>query len=130
MTSIIMKRISRNLIAPCGMDCGVCIAHLREKNSCPGCRMVDDKKPKTRALCKIKNCKERKGRYCFDCSTFPCDRLKALDKRYRTKYGMSELENLDIVHREGINSFIKRERKKWQSSKGILCVHDKKNYPE
>ncbi|MFZ3074083.1 MAG: hypothetical protein WA093_03070 [Minisyncoccales bacterium] len=26
-----------NLIAPCGMNCALCMAYLREKNHCPGC---------------------------------------------------------------------------------------------
>jgi hypothetical protein len=59
---------------------------------------------------------------------FPCERLKRLDKRYREKYGMSEVENLEYIRDEGIDNFIKSERKKWQSDKGILCVHNKKHY--
>lgn len=27
----------KSLIAPCGMNCGTCIAYLRDKNKCPGC---------------------------------------------------------------------------------------------
>ncbi len=29
---------------------------------------------------------EGKLRFCFECESYPCKRLKALDKRYRTKY--------------------------------------------
>ena len=29
------------LIAPCGMNCGICYGYLREKNKCPGCRKRD-----------------------------------------------------------------------------------------
>jgi hypothetical protein len=122
-----MERINRNLIAPCGMNCGVCKAYLREKNRCHDCREANKNKPPTRFFCRIRVCKKRKGKYC-DCDGFPCDRLKMLDKRYRTKYGMSEIENLEIIHCKGINSLVKRERKRWQSSKGILCVHDKAYY--
>jgi hypothetical protein len=123
-----MKRINRNLIAPCGMNCGVCLAHLREKNRCQGCREAEKNKPKTRVFCKIRICRERKGNYCSDFSKFPCKRLKSLDKRYRTKYDMSEIENLELILCKGINSFVKGERKRWQSSKGLLCVHNKKYY--
>lgn len=38
-----MERINRNLIAPCGMNCGVCIAYLREKNRCQGCWKAEKK---------------------------------------------------------------------------------------
>jgi len=54
--------------------------------------------------------------------------LKSLDKRYRTKYDMSEIENLELILCKGINSFVEGERKRWQSSKGLLCVHNKKYY--
>jgi len=30
---------SEILIAPCGMNCGACIAFMRDKNNCPGCRV-------------------------------------------------------------------------------------------
>ena len=30
-----------DLIAPCGMNCNICMAYLREKNKCPGCREID-----------------------------------------------------------------------------------------
>jgi len=123
-----MGSINRNLIAPCGMNCGVCIAHLREKNRCQGCREAEKNKPKPRVFCKIRICMERKGNYCSDCSKFPCKRLKSLDKRYRTKYDMSEIENLELILCKGINSFVEGERKRWQSSKGLLCVHNKKYY--
>jgi hypothetical protein len=31
------------LIAPCGMDCAICMAFLREKNRCNGCYAPDRK---------------------------------------------------------------------------------------
>jgi hypothetical protein len=30
------------MIAPCGMNCGLCIGHLREKKPCGGCFRKDD----------------------------------------------------------------------------------------
>jgi len=123
-----VERLTRNLIAPCGMNCGICLAYLREKNKCYGCREAGKNKPKTRVSCRIRLCQQRRGRYCWGCSGFPCERLKTLDKRYRTRYGMSEIENLEFIHSEGINNFVRNERKRWQSSKGLLCVHNKQYY--
>jgi len=125
---MIVERINRNLIAPCGMNCGICRAHLRDKNPCHGCREAEKNKPKTRVFCKIRTCKERKGDFCGGCSIFPCDRLKTLDKRYRTRYGMSEIDNLEFICRKGTDSFVENERQRWISDKGLLCVHDKKYY--
>lgn len=123
-----MRKIDKSLIAPCGMNCGVCKAHLREKNACPGCYQPDINKAKSCVECKIKACGERKGKYCFMCDKFPCDRLKHLDERYRKKYEMSEIENLEFIRSNGINEFVKSENKRWLSDKGIYCVHDKRHY--
>ncbi|MFA5197156.1 MAG: DUF3795 domain-containing protein [Patescibacteria group bacterium] len=123
-----MRKINKSLIASCGMNCGVCVAHLREKNPCPGCREVTADSPKTIFSCQIRICTERKKKYCLDCNKFPCEKLRHLDKRYREKYGMSEIENLEYIRDHGINKFIKNERQRWQSSKGIHCVHNKKYY--
>ena len=122
-----MERINKDLIAPCGMNCGLCLHYLRAENRCTAC--FSGRKINGRCIkCGIKLCKDRSGEYCFDCDKFPCERLKRLDKRYREKYGMSEIENLEFIHDQGIDNFIENQRKKYQSSKGIFCVHDGKVY--
>ena len=118
----------RELIAPCGMNCGICMAYLREKNKCPGCRTIDINQPVTRAKCRIKNCatfQNEKAKYCFECNEFPCDRLKHLDKRYRTRYGMSMIENLGNIKELGIRRFVRNEKVRWACSAcgGTICVH-------
>jgi hypothetical protein len=123
-----MEKINKDLIAACGINCGICRAHLRPNNPCSCCTDIRPDSPKTRVLCLIRTCKERLGQYCFDCAKFPCEKLKHLDKRYREKYGISEIENLKFIRDKGMDKFIESEREKWQSSKGILCVHDKKYY--
>ena len=120
--------IKSSLIAPCGMNCGICMAYLRERNKCPGCREVNTKKSNSCVRCKIKNCarlKKNNYKYCLSCSVMPCERLKHLDKRYRAKYGMSMLENLSNIKRFGIRIFVKNEKLRWQCSKcgGTICVH-------
>jgi hypothetical protein len=115
-------------IAPCGMNCGICVAYLRDKNKCPGCRGIDINKPVTRSQCKIKNCstfQKEKSPFCIECERFPCDRLKHLDKRYRTKYQMSMIENLGHIKELGLTKFIANERIRWACSAcgGTVCVH-------
>ena len=110
------------------MNCAICKAHLRLRNPCHGCRDAEQNMPKTRVQCRLRLCSKLQGDFCFDCIDFPCDRLKHLDKRYRIKYGMSEIENLEYIKNNGLKKFIERERKKWISNKGIFCVHDKKFY--
>lgn len=116
------------LIAPCGINCGVCRGHLRERNKCAGCRASDADKPKTRTQCKIKTCEvlvSGKAKYCFECENFPCESLKHLDKRYRTKYGMSVIENLQDIKNYGIIFFLENEKAKWTCKEcgGVICVH-------
>jgi len=121
-----------SLIAPCGMNCNLCMAHLREKNSCPGCRIKNADKPKTRTECIIKNCqilKDNNLKYCSKkCDEYPCQRLKNLDKRYRTKYSMSMIDNLEFIDQNGVKNFLQNEEKKWIKGNKIFCVHDKKHY--
>jgi hypothetical protein len=64
-------------------------------------------------------------RYCYECGSFPCKRLKALDKRYRTKYGMSMIENLKSIKENGINEFMAKEKQKWSCPKcgELMCCH-------
>ena len=123
-------KIKSSLIAPCGMNCSICYAYLREKNKCPGCRLFNTKEPVSIARCKIKNCEviqKSKVKFCFECDRFPCVYLKHLDKRYRTRYNMSTTENLENIKKVGIRKFIKLEKQKWICSKcgNIICVHKK-----
>jgi len=116
-------------IAPCGMNCNTCIGYLRDKNKCPGCRERDTNKPNSCRKCTIKNCsilKELKQKFCSDkCKKFPCKRLIQLDKRYKTKYGMSMLKNLEDIKEIGIRKFVENEKIRWKCPKcgEILCVH-------
>jgi len=124
--------IEPTMIAPCGMNCAICTGFLRdsrEKNVCPGCNGDDARKPQSCAACRIKNCPElddAEQPFCFVCSK-PCTRLKQLDKRYRTKYGMSMLENLATVRDSGLGEFAARERVRWTcpGCDGVICVHSK-----
>jgi hypothetical protein len=124
-----MKSLNNySLIAPCGMNCGICMAFLREKNKCTGCRGVNTYKPITRVRCKIKNCnvfRNDSAKYCFECRNFPCDTLKNLDMRYRTKYHMSMIENLENIKNYGVRRFLKNEEIRWTCTKckGTICVH-------
>lgn len=120
--------VSKSLIAPCGMNCGICLAFLREKNTCKGCWSSNDNKSKSCINCIIKNCEilsNLDSKFCYDCPKYPCTRLKQLDKRYRTKYNMSMLDNLDYIRTNGIDSFIHKEHDRWLciNCGGSICVH-------
>ena len=69
-------------------------------------------------------------RFCYECSNYPCKRLKALDKRYLTKYHMSMIENLDYIKEFGMEKFLTKEGGKWIIKKLKLKILDqiKNNY--
>ncbi len=125
----INSKIKSELIASCGMNCGICMAYLREKNKCDGCRSSYKNKPESCRKCIIIRCenlKKTKSKFCSEkCEKFPCARLKSLDKRYRTKYNMSMLENLKNIEELGIRKFVKNEKVRWTCSEcgGTICVH-------
>jgi hypothetical protein len=119
---------SISLVGPCGMNCGVCYAYLRVKNKCLGCRVPDPHKAVTCKECKIKNCyKFRFGmaKFCFECEKMPCDKITHIDTRYRTKYHMSMIENLNYLKEHGVESFLKNEKRRWTcpACGGTFCVH-------
>jgi hypothetical protein len=117
------------LIAPCGINCGTCIAYLREKkNRCHGCRHADLIIPVSRLSCKIKNCdklQKTESKLCSGCQQFPCARLKHIDKRYRTKYYTSLVQNLVTIRETGMASFLENEDRKWACPNcgSMLSVH-------
>ena len=117
-----------HLIAPCRMNCGICMAYLREKQRCPGCLEEDTNKSPSCIKCIIKNCetiKQSQSGFCFECPTFPCKRLKQLDKRDRTKYSMSMLENLEFIKKNDLTAFVEKENDRLRCRKcgGVICVH-------
>jgi len=121
-----VPRMKQSLLAPCGINCGVCIAFLREKNKCPGCRVDTVVKPVTRSRCFIKNCSAEKNiQFCYACTVFPCQRIKHMDTRYRTRYGMSVIENLKDMKKSGVRAYLNHETSRWSCPfcGGTICVH-------
>lgn len=116
------------LIAPCGMNCGLCMCYLRQKNTCGGCRSGDEGKAKSVLACTIRTCEiTRAGESgsCSECVKAPCPRLKRLDARYREKYRMSMLDNLRAIREKGLGPFVESERERWACPEcgGVQCVH-------
>jgi hypothetical protein len=125
---------SKELVAPCGMNCAICSGYLALKHEvktkgvrmpyCKGCRP----RGKICAFLK-KKCElllNNKVRFCYECKNFPCDRLLHLDKRYRTYFRMSMVENLKTTKEEGIQEFLKMEEEKWECPEcgGVICCHN------
>ena len=52
--------------------------------------------------------------------------MKALDKRYRTKYHMSMIENLYYIKEFGMEEFLQKERDIWRCKEcgATICCHN------
>ena len=116
-------------ISPCGLDCRLCRAYSRERKACPGCWGDDQQKSISCLACKIKNCDQMQLQgltTCADCSVFPCDLIKRLDKRYRTKYGTSPIGNLTFIAQYGTEKFLVYEETAYRCSScgKLYCMHD------
>jgi len=104
--------LDSKLIAPCGIYCGACYMFLRDKKRCKGCRIDSIDKPKYCDKCKIAHCEmlsKTSNGFCYECEKFPCQRLKQLDKRYRTKYSTSLIQNQITIKEKGTKTFLNQE---------------------
>jgi rubrerythrin len=135
MEEMVMKNImniSTTMIATCGINCGFCIAHLREKNPCPGCNLEGPGKPKHCSTCSRKICDQKPAvsSFCFECKKYPCIRMRRLDGIYRSKYGVSPVDNLDQINKIGLKKFTKIENARWTCREcgGPIGINDKKCY--
>jgi hypothetical protein len=126
------------LIAPCGMNCGICKAYLAYS------RGVPYKKGKvthcTGCLVRNKNCafvkrdceqlRKKHICFCYECADMPCKALANIDAYYSARYGMSMIENQRMIQEEGMDVFLKRQAEKYRcpSCRDIISVHDGKCY--
>jgi hypothetical protein len=117
------------LIAPCGMNCGICSGYLRDRKPCGGCSGSEKHKPEACRSCTVTVCEKRKAGksgFCYECESYPCLRIKQLDKRYRAKYHMSMMENLALIEEQGMAALLARETEKWKCPEcgGVICCHN------
>ncbi len=118
-----------SLIAPCGMNCAICSGYLRNKKPCPGCKGSDESKPAGCRTCRVTQCEKLKNcrsGYCYECPSYPCLKIKQLDKRYTSKYHMSMIENLAVIKEQGMAALLKREEEKWKCPQcgSVICCHN------
>jgi hypothetical protein len=113
------EKFKAELIAPCGMNCGTCIAFFgytmngkKRKHTCKSCRMR-----KTDCAFIKKKCLKlatKEIEYCFECYDYPCKNLSILDKRHRTNYEVSLIKNLEFIQANGIQEFLRNEEERWK----------------
>lgn len=116
------------------MNCGICSGYLAFKHDvkskgirmpyCIGCRPRDKMCAFLKKRCDL--LLEGKVRYCYECADFPCERLRHLDKRYRSLFRMSMIENLEFIKKNGTSKLLEREELRWTCPKcgGVICCHN------
>jgi len=129
--SIKNDRYTEDLIAPCGMNCRICLGYFgyttsgkKRKMKCIGCKPRDKSCAFLKKYCKKLSKKEVD--YCYECPDFPCTHLKKIDKLYRERYNMSMIENLEYIRDKGIDNFLNQQEKKYKCPEcgGVICVHN------
>jgi len=125
---------SKQLVAPCGMNCAICSRYLALKHDvrskgikmsyCKGCRPREKRCAFLQQKCKL--LLNNKIQFCYECKLFPCKSLLKLDRSYRASFRMSMVENLQTIKQEGISEFLKKEEEKWKCLEcgGTICCHN------
>lgn len=113
-----------DLVAPCGIDCGVCELHLcaelpqlfarlvaggipRDRLPCPGCRPVEGDCPVIEETCETYRCVTDRGvEFCFECAQFPCGHLHPSAQRADVLPHNMKVFNLCTIRRDGVAAFV------------------------
>jgi len=115
-----------NLVAPCGIDCGICELFTcrddvrlfsaltargipEEKLPCDGCRSNAGNCPVIKEECETYKCVMEKGvKFCFDCPEFPCVKLHPSSKRADVLPHNMKVFNLCTIKRDGVEAFVEK----------------------
>lgn len=126
------------LIAPCGMNCGLCKAYLAYSRGVPAKK--GEVSHCTGCLARNKNCafikrdceaiRKKQIRFCYECSKMPCKNLAHIDEYYIARYGMSMVKNQKMIKEKGMSEFLKSQVEKYRcpSCGDVISVHDGKCY--
>ena len=123
------EAFDETLLAPCGVNCGVCYRRVmprRRGKPCGGCLGDGAGRAGACRECAIRECAANKElRLCAACRAGPCARLRNLDGSYRKRYGVSPRENGRRALEAGVAAFMKEELAAWTCRcGGLISLHD------
>ena len=114
------------MVAPCGIDCGICELYLCKDNKqlfqyllskgipekslpCNGCRSIKGKCPVINDKCATFDCVSSKNvEFCYDCNEFPCEKLNPAANRADILPHNTKVFNLCTIKNFGIEQFINK----------------------
>ncbi len=117
------------LVAPCGIDCGICELYLSRNNQqlmdflvstgiskhvlpCDGCNNIGEKYPIINGKFATYECTIEKGiSYCSECNDFPCIKLAPTANRADVLPHNIKVYNLCIIKKDGIEKFTRKSLK-------------------
>lgn len=115
-----------NLVAPCGIDCGICELHTcghdhelfikltskgmpKEKLPCDGCRSVAGNCPVIGGVCETYKCiSEKNVKFCYDCDEFPCEKLHPAANGAGVLPHNIKVFSLCTIKRIGLDAFVEK----------------------
>ncbi len=133
--------VRRNLVAPCGIDCGACEIYLsrfdktlkqflisrgisEERIPCDGCRAIEGSCPVIENKCQTYECvKQHNVTFCHECEKFPCGKLNPAADRADILPHNLKVYNLSVIRQRGVDKFIEETpeiRKKYY--KGTMKI--------
>jgi len=123
-----MKRPGEiTMVAPCGINCGHCGAHMVKDNPeymdrllavgfkkemlpCAGCRAIKGCCALIGSTCETYACIDKRGfNFCFECPEFPCAKLNPAADRANILPHNTKVFNLCIIQRHGLKRFLEKE---------------------
>ena len=94
-------------VSVCGLNCAKC--QVLERGECAGCRGPAERH--WSGDCLLRPCAEAKGhRYCFECASFPCDKLEAFAAEKYEHHRLA-VENMKAMKAMGLQNWIARQPK-------------------
>lgn len=129
------------LVAPCGIDCGICELYLSRHNAelktlligmgipadalpCEGCRENQGHCPLLGKACATWTCAADHGvTFCGECPEFPCAKLNpAADRGDRLPHNLKAF-NLSLIRARGMDAFLAQsEEIKKRYFKGKMVI--------
>lgn len=121
-----MKKERLALVAPCGIDCGICELYVCRDNSqlknilvakgipeeklpCPGCKAIKGTCPVIGSTCETYLCASAQNvEYCFACKDFPCTKLHPAAHRAEILPHNLKVFNLCTIKRIGLAAFVEK----------------------
>jgi len=115
-----------DLVAPCGIDCGICELYScrhnhdlfirlaerglpKEKLPCDGCRAVEGNCQVIGEACATYKCAaQKKVRFCHECDEFPCEKLNPAADRAEVLPHNLKVFNLCTIKGIGLDAFVEK----------------------